>query len=191
MMYYQFLKEEFLERHGKHNLTLEQLKTLKTIREAIRTGRIPENLTWSDTSEIQNNLPLGQKYEDGQNKLIKETYLELNQLENLLNSGGKLRLEAIEYPCENFGTVDALFMDNETAYPMEFKTARAEDGLLNQILRYDRFFRFKLHLGLYQEVQPVTLCAGYQNFVLGELKKRNIITLKYGRENGRLKLYKI
>lgn len=188
-MYYKFLKEEFQDRHGKHNLSLEQLRILKIIREAIRTGKIPNSLTWSDTSEIQNNLPSDQKTD--QKQLVKEIILELNQIKNLLHSRGKLRLEGIEFPCGNFGVLDMFYLDDETVYPLEVKVNRGEDGLLNQILRYELFFKFRLHLNLFKKIKPVTLCANYQNFVLGELKKRNIITLKYSRENGKLKLYRI
>jgi hypothetical protein len=84
-----------------------------------------------------------------------------------------------------------VYQDDVNVYPLEVKIGQGKHDLLGQILKYDLFFKLQLHLRLYEDVRPVTLCSHYQDFVLKELKKRNIITLRYEKEKSKLRLYKV
>jgi hypothetical protein len=189
-MYYQFLSEEFKERQDRHALTHRQLNTLKMVREAIKTKKIPE-MAWVSTPENLNNAPPDHKYENDQKQLVKEIHLELSQIKDILHPTGNLYLYSIEHPCGSYGAVDMLYRDDVTAYPLEVKIGEGKHDILGQILKYELFFKLQLHLGQYQEVLPITVCSHYQDFVLGELKKRGIITLRYDRIKMGLKLYRI
>ena len=189
-MYYQFLKEEFELRKNVQALTPRHLKTLKMVREAIRSKKIPE-MAWLDEPLSPNNAVPDQKYEFTQIELVKKIHLELRQIEDLLHPTGNLYLYNIEHPCGSYGAVDMIYQDDVFAYPLEVKIGQGKHDLLGQILKYELFFKLQLHLGMYQDVQPVTLCSHYQDFVLKELKKRNIVTLRYDRDRRGLKLYKI
>jgi hypothetical protein len=189
-MYFQFLKEEFAQHQTRQVLLPRQLKTLKMIREAIRSKKIHE-MAWLDEPQNPNNAVPDQKYEFTQTELVKEIHLELSQIKDLLHPMGNLYLYNIEHPCGSYGAVDMVYQDDVFAYPLEVKIGQGKHDLLGQILKYELFFRLQLHLGMYREVQPVTLCSHYQDFVLKELKKRNIITLRYDRDKKGLKLYRI
>jgi hypothetical protein len=191
-MYYTFLKEEFNKSGDIKALTTEQLKILKTIKESTKSNKII-NLEIVDSFEDpHNNLPPEKDNEQVQKTLVKEIHLEVGQLINLLKPCGKLLLENIEHPCGgDLGFVDMLYKDDKTAYPLEVKVNEGKHDLLGQILKYERFFQFQLHLKLFEKVQPVTLCSFYNDFTLKELKKRGVITLKYERVSGKLKLYRI
>jgi hypothetical protein len=84
-----------------------------------------------------------------------------------------------------------LYKDDKIIYPLEIKIKEGRHDILGQILKYERFFQFQLHLKLFEKVQPVTLCSFYNDFTLKELKKKGVIALKYERVNDRLKLYRI
>ena len=189
-MYYEFLKEEFRERQDRHALTPIQLKTLKMVREAIKTRKIPE-MAWGDPLNNEANTPPDLKQKNDQKQLVKEIHLGLSQIEGILHPTGTLYLYNIEHPCPPYGVIDVVYRDDITVYPLEVKTGEGKHDILGQIMKYELFFKLNLHLGHYQEVQPITMCSHYQNFVLGELKKRGIITLRYDRTKRGLKLYRI
>ena len=190
-MYYSFICEEFNRKHDRTALNLDQWKILKSIREIIKTGRfVGENLT-ELPSYIEGNQPPEKVNEKDQVKLVKEIHFEIGQLEDIIHPEGKLYLEDIENPCPPYGAVDMLYKDDFTVYPLEVKTSEGQHDLLGQILKYEKYFQFKLHYKLYQKVQPITLCPCYSDFVLRELKKRSIITLRYSRIGEKLKLHRI
>jgi len=190
-MYFSFLCEEFNKNKDKSALTVDQLKTLKNIRESIKTGKFIEDNLVSLPDYMENNQAPEKETERDQVELVKQIHLEVGQLTDILKSNGKLILEDIEHPCPPYGAVDVLYRDNFTVYPLEIKTSEGQHDLLGQILKYQRYFQFKLHFKLYRKVQPVTLCACYSDFVLRELKKRGIVTLRYNRIRDKLKLYRI
>lgn len=176
-MFFEFLVEEFKIKKDINALTKKQLKQLKKIKEAIKTGKI-ETAAW--VTEENKTISDNKKEPDiKQTELVKKIHFEGSEtLRKILNSEA-LELHDIEHPCGKYGAVDMVYRDHETFYPIEVKRHEGKHDLIGQIAKYTLFFRLGLHLKVYSEVQPVTICNSYNPHTLTELKRISVVTLKY------------
>jgi hypothetical protein len=181
-MYYNFFKEEYLLHPNKNILSKYQLVDLKNIINSIKLGKIIVcNSTYNEY--INANISTAivpQKQPEIIEKIHKDAFSSLN---SLIKAREGLHLANIEHPCGSYGAVDMFYMDCETAYPLEVKKDFGDHHLIGQIAKYDLFFKLQLHLKMYQRVQPVTVCHGYDDFTINELKKMGVITLIYSLNN--------
>lgn len=189
-MYYDFLKEEFKKSGSSRSLSKTQLEQLKEIRQALSSGTINPK-EW--VKEVQNAAPSG---DDVSTKSIKEVEVTrkvhfdaLSDLRSLIGGSDDFHLFNLEHPCDPYGRVDMLYHDKDTAYPVEVKRGEGTHALIGQIMKYELAIRLKLHYKLYSKVQPVTICASYDGFVLSELRKIKVKPLLYKIKNDLLSLH--
>ena len=176
-MFFEFLVDEFNRLKNPQALTEKQLKELKTIRSALKTGKIETNqwiseptLTTSDPSPAP-----GIK----QTELTRKIHYEgLGAIRELLSTPD-LYLYNIEHPCGVYGAVDMVYQSHDVIYPVEVKRHEGKHDLIGQISKYALYFKLNLHLKQYSEVQPVTLCNSYNPHTLAELKRMSVIPLKF------------
>jgi len=187
-MYFQFLVEEFRESGKKDSLRQDQLKELKKVKEAIETGVIARS-KWLEEPIIV-AAPPEDRPGIKQSELVYKIHTEaFDDLRSII-SDRNLFLYNIEHPCEPYGNADMMYRDTDTAFPVEVKKHKGKHDLVGQIVKYDLTTRLKLHLNHYQKVQSFTICHSYDEFTLRELKKLDIITLRYRMVNDRVKLTK-
>lgn len=188
-MFFEFLADEFKKRKNPNALSKKQLKELKVIRHTIETGKI-ETQKWIDepsTSSTSTSIPQDIK----QPELTRTIhYKGLQELQELL-CAPDLELYDIEHPCGVYGTVDMVYRDKDIIYPVEVKKDLGKHDLIGQINKYELYFKLQLHFKLYDEVQPVTICNGYNKHTLIELKKLSVITLKYDLIDDGIKIRKL
>lgn len=158
-------------------MSKKQLKELKTIRSAIKTGKI-EGYEWVPESSLStadiNSSPDIKQYDLSR----RIHYNGLQQLQELLNAPD-LELYNIEHPCGIYGAVDMVYRSHNISYPTELKVSEGKHDLIGQINKYTLYFKMQMHLKHYDEVQPVTICNNYNQHTLTELKRLSVITLKY------------
>lgn len=176
-MFFHFLSEEYKKRKDPQALTKEQLRILKSIYTAIKSGTIQVCQWIKDTevipTEFKQNPPIKQK------ELVYKIHTEgLDSLKIILKAPN-LELYNIEYPCGPYGAVDMVYKNDNIIYPVEVKRHEGKHDLIGQISKYTLFFKLRLNLKFYTEVQPITLCNSYDPYTLMELKKLDIIPLQY------------
>jgi hypothetical protein len=177
VMFFHFLSEEYKKRRDSKALTRGQLKILKSIHIAIKSGTI-QICQWIKDTEIipvdsKSNSPIKQK------DLVYKIHTEgLHLLKKILKAP-KLELYDIEHLCSPYGAVDMVYKNDDIIYPLEVKIHEGKHDLVGQISKYTLSFKLKLNLKFYTEVQPVTLCNSYNSYTLMELKKLGVIPLRY------------
>ena len=191
-MFFSFLKEEVKARKGTKDpkiLTQKQLRILKEIKFSLKNGKI-ETSKWIDDDESPTTL-MGTEPEIKQPELLKKIYFEsLPCLRTILKSN-ELELHNIEHPCGQYGAVDMVFRDKEFFYPVEVKRHEGKHDLIGQIAKYTTFFKFGLHLNVYFDVQPVTICNSYNPHTLTKLKRMSVIPLIYTLQDGKVKISQV
>lgn len=182
--FYELLKEEFSACKKRDVLSETQYKQLKVVREAIKTGKIAENRSWM--SDLCDAGVTGDGSSDmEQTILVKRLHTEaLKDIQTSLSP--TMYLYNIEHPCTPYGKVDMYYKDASTAYPTEVKRGCGKHDLIGQIMKYTLSFKLKLHLNLYELVQPVTICGSYEGFTLRELKSLGVCTLQHTVVDNRL-----
>jgi len=183
--YLDLLREEFRVKGSRNSFTTKQFKTIRCIRDAVTTGVLPGN-QWAEEITIHSSKPAEGHQDDLVRRLHKEC---LNDIQVAL--GDKVELHNIEHPCDPYGRVDMLYMGSTTAYPVEVKRKTGEHDIVGQVLKYALALRFKLHYHHYDEVQPVTICAGYNPHTLKELKANGVLPLIYSGSTSTLKVSKV
>jgi len=188
-IYLSFLKEECKLRPGENKLNEHYIPEFKKVVSAVKTKSIPRQEWLSDPVAIDS---VGVKTELKQPALVEGIHrYGFEALETILQVNKGFRLHNVEHPCPPYGAVDMLYQDQVTCYPLEVKKDRGEHDIIGQIMKYDLFFKKRLHDKHYYRVQPVTVCAYYDNFTLGQLKQFGVITIKYSEEGGKIILRKI
>jgi len=176
-LYYTLLKEEFKVSGKPNSLKPLQLKELKKIKEAITSGSIASTNWLAEpivsTEEQDKSIEL-------EKDVVKRIHYEgFEKLRELLHSNDKFYLYNLEHPCADYGKVDMVYMDDRIAYPVEVKRGIGKHDLVGQVMKYTLAMKMKLHYNFYEEVRPVTVCSGYKDYAVQELKKHGIITLVY------------
>ena len=176
-LYYTLLKEEFKVSGKPNSLKPLQLKELKKIKEAITSGSIASTNWLAEpivsTEEQDKSIEL-------EKDVVKRLHYEgFEKLRELLHSNDKFYLYNLEHPCADYGKVDMVYMDDRIAYPVEVKRGIGKHDLVGQVMKYTLAMKMKLHYNFYEEVRPVTVCSGYKDYAVQELKKHGIITLVY------------
>ena len=189
-MYYGILKEEFSAAKNPNILSKQQLQILKDIRSSLVSGKLLSGHWISDPSpKVMPNKPSHNLYQDD---IVRKIYYDaFESLRSLVGSDTFLSLYNIEHPCGEYGAVDVVLKDKSTMYPLEVKRAEGSHDLIGQIMKYTLHFRLQLHLKLYEDVKPVTICNSYNPMVLNELKKMSVCTLKYTIEKDLLRLERV
>lgn len=184
-MFFEFMVDEFKIKKNPKALTKKQLLQLKEIKSAIKNGKV-KNSAWV----TEENKTVSNKNDPDikQTELVKKIHFEgIETLRKVLDSDS-LELHNIEHPCDKFGAVDMVYRDQDTFYPVEVKRHEGKHDLIGQIAKYTLYFKLGLHLKLYSDVQPVTICNNYNPHTLTELKRMSVITLKYDLRNDKIKM---
>ena len=185
-MFFQFLKEEYKIRKDAHALTKKQLRVLKEIKFSIENGKI------KPASWVEEDAVLITKNENEpkikQPELVKKIYFEGTDTLKKLFHADSIALYNIEHPCGKYGAVDMVYKDRDIVYPVEVKIHERKHDLIGQISKYTLYFKLNLHLKMYTEVQPVTICNSYNPHTLKELKVLSVNTLKYDLIEDKIKI---
>jgi hypothetical protein len=185
-MFFDFLVDEFNKRKNPGALSKKQLKELKSIRSAIKTGKI-EGYDWVIESSLC-IVDINPSPDIKQTELTRKIHFEgLSQLQELLNVSD-LELYNVEHPCGVYGAVDMVYRCQNVAFPLEVKVSEGKHDLIGQINKYALYFKMQMHMKNYDEVQPVTICNNYNQHTLTELKRLSVITLKYDLTDNGIKI---
>lgn len=184
-MFFSFLVEEFKNRKDPKALTSRQLMELKKIRSALDTGKI-ETSQWVAEPIIDFSNPTPPDIH--QKELVKKIHFEgLGMTREALQEPA-LELYDLEHPCGAYGAVDMVYRGQDIFYPVEVKRHEGKHDLIGQIGKYSLYFKLRLHLKQYIDVQPVTICNSYNPHTLAELKRMSVITLKYDLIEDKIKI---
>lgn len=187
-MFFEFLRDEYRKSGDKNALSPYQLRLLRTVRDALR-GKEVRSVTWEEDLPAEALKP--PENDQSHRDVVREIHRSIKQLQNALGrSVGELRLHNIEHPCPP-GRMDMLYLDDVFAYPVEVKPEAGKHDIVGQILKYDLSCRMNIHLGFWQDVQPVTVCGGYSKWALRELKKHGVITILHTNSKNGLNLKKV
>lgn len=175
-MYYSILRDEFKKKGRSDTLSKNQLKELKKVKISLENGNILKN-EW-----INSSIPGENSYSDNkfisQREIVKKIHFTgFKDLKRILSPD--LYLYNIEHPYGIYGKVDMLYMDNDTAYPIEVKGKRAKHDIIGQIAKYDIACKLRLHYKMYNKVRSATICSSYDSHVLKDLKRNGVITIAY------------
>jgi hypothetical protein len=188
-MFFHFLKEEFKNKKDPEALNRKQLLILKEIQFSIKNGKI-EISEWVGENESSAAID-GDSPDIKQTELVKKIHFEThNSLKELLKSD-ELQLYNIEHPCGKYGAVDMVYYDPEIFFPVEVKRHEGKHDLIGQIAKYTLYFKLGLHMKMYFDVIPVTICNSYNAHTLKKLKGMSVVTLKYDLRGDRLKLRRV
>lgn len=101
-----------------------------------------------------------------------------------------LKLVSWEYPT-TYGRVDMLYNGNKVKVPCEVKLNTSDHSLITQIEKYIHHFLFYLHYKMWDYVQGITIARNYSDFSLQELRKLDVLILKYSTNKDSFYLEKI
>jgi len=188
-MFFELLVREFKEKQNPNALSSKQLFVLKKIRSAIDTGKI-EDFQWVNESSL--SLTEDKQAPDiKQKELVYKIHFEgLEKIRELLGAPD-IDIYSIEHPCGVHGAVDMVYQNNETCFPTEIKRHEGKHDLVGQIRKYALYFKLRLNLKLYSDVQPVTICNSYNPHTLVELKRMLVIPLKYDIIDDKIKISRV
>lgn len=191
-MFFDFLREEHKKFGDREALDKHQLRHLKKVREALQTGTLPQSTWLNEEGSRAPIVPERGKTDRSQNELVRAIYKNSNDLQKIIGSSCELfRLYNVEQPCSPYGRVDMFYTDSVYAYPVEVKTGIGGHDIIGQIMKYDQATRMKLHLKFWHDVQPITICWGYSDFAINELKKRGVLTIQHRETEKGLKLSRV
>lgn len=185
-MFFEFMVEEFKKKKDPNVLTKKQLLQLKEIKAAIKTGKI-ETAAWI-TEENKSTLNEKGDLDIKQTELVRKIHFEGSETLRKVFKSEALELHNIEHPCGKYGAVDMVYRDQDTFYPIEVKRHEGKHDLIGQIAKYTFYFKLRLNLKVYSDVQPVTICNSYNPHTLTELKRMSVVTLKYVLRNDKIKI---
>lgn len=191
-MFFNFLKEEFRKTGNRNALNKYQLRLLKKAKTALDTGKTSRD-AWLQEPDVTCFSKSERPNPDKSHKdLVRAIYAETTQLRDLIgDSCGNFHLHNIEQPCPPHGKADMVYLDKIYAYPVEVKPGVGGHDVVGQILKYDQSLRMLLHLRFWEDVKPITICWGYSDFAINELKKCGVITIQYRPIKKGLKLIKV
>lgn len=174
-----FLRDEFKNKGKKEDLNEHQLRLLKKVRDAIQGKYISDSI-WSGELKDPPKYTKNKETEKRHSVLVKMIHDQIDDLKRMIGENSKeFRLENIEHPCPPYGRIDMLYKDEVFVYPIEVKPSRGDHDIVGQILKYEKYCRLNLHMRLWEDVKPATICRGYSDFAYQELKRRGIKTLVY------------
>lgn len=93
-----------------------------------------------------------------------------------------LTFKGAEYP-SRYGRIDMLYYGDRVEVPCEVKLEIGSHDIITQIEKYIHHSLLYLHYGFYDYVEGITLAGGYTEFALKELKKLDVLILKYTTDN--------
>lgn len=176
-MYFDFLKEESKIKNIKNILEMYQLRKLKEIRQAIDSGIIAAK------KFIEQEFHAEEKFESDvtlkQTDVVKRIHEDALEDLKEFTKDPSISLYNIEHPCSEYGKVDMVYMGDSICYPLEVKIREGRHDLIGQIDKYTKHFLFQLHYKHYKDVCGVTVCRSYEGHVLDELKRADVLPLKY------------
>ena len=126
------------------------------------------------------------KTEKDLQKIIKLTYDSIN---HVTEDDGDLIIT-----CEKnlkYGRADLVARGDKTCYAIELKLKEANHKIVGQIMKYMRSIGGKIHYGLYEDVQGITIAKGYSENALLDLKTLGVKTYVYDTFNGKLTIRKV
>lgn len=117
-------------------------------------------------------------------KLICQSGAINNYIDN------NFRFENLEHPTE-YGRIDIFGTSNEVVYPIEVKLGKATHSIISQIEKYCCSLWKKLILKLWKDVRGVVIAKSFDNYVLQELKKMDVLAYVYLFKRGELRLVSV
>lgn len=110
----------------------------------------------------------------------------ISKINELINRN--LRVISQEHQAGNFGFVDITAKDdeNDEFWILELKTGTANHKVIGQVAKYIQYFEGRLMTKNFEKVRALTVCGGYDNYSLRELKKIGVNTLRYQNIKGTL-----
>jgi hypothetical protein len=178
-MYLSFLREEYDSDPNQFDVLKRDMRWghLVELGTAIDNGKITNQLI------VENNSSVQQKMEDEvgfrkQAELVKAICLCSQDLGFALQTSSDFYCYNVEHETR-YGRVDLVARDNETIYPIEVKKNGAYHDCIGQIRKYILHFKLGLILKTYQSVKGIVIANHFDNFVLQELKRSEVIAIKY------------
>ena len=170
-----------------HHLDRFDIKRLKTISHALDNNQYN---TWlNDEFEVIDEAPKKttadiSKYEKDIVKILIQNESEISRA-----SGFRLKLATLEQETR-YGNVDIMAYSRLFAHPIEVKYDMATHAIVGQILKYMKHYLFRVNYGFFRDVIGIVIAQRYSDTAYQELKKHNVIMLKY-QINSQLSLIKI
>lgn len=158
---------------------------IKLISEALKNNEIPN--PWGlkqvpiddDDDEKQKEIPLENLKDDEIEKIQKDNMQKEKYLNKIINT----TYESIEYLTKDkdklivssemkvrYGRADIMARGPKTCHVIELKLKEADHRIVGQIMKYMRSVGGKLHYGLYEQINGITLAQGYTENALIDLK---------------------
>ena len=126
------------------------------------------------------NEELNIEYEKDLQKILYSTY---DSIEFLTNDKSKLIISN-EVNTKN-GRIDIKAQGKEFCHIIELKLKNADHKIVGQLMKYARIAGSKLHQGLYEEINLISVAESYDNSTILDLKSigANIFTYRIEKEN--------
>lgn len=119
-------------------------------------------------------------------KILKYTY---ESIEFLTEDNDKLIISSEMKT--RYGRIDIKAQSKKTCHAIELKLNKADHKIVGQIMKYMRNLGSKLHLGLYEDVEGITVAESYSENALKDLKLLGVKTFTYSMNKNKIKLTKI
>lgn len=184
-IYLGLLKQAYKEDKDlfKKSLTDKQKKKLKLFeKQTLQKEIIYQPFPFNKFEKIS---PVGERVEEEielQNQFLRKKFFNLPTLLNFKD----YKLSGIEIPVDE-GFVDVIIdniVNNQTIrYLIELKAGIADHRVIGQIMKYKIYFTKKLLYKLWDDVEGIVIAHGFTENALIELKKLNIITIRYIKTN--------
>jgi len=177
-MYLSFLREEYKEDESKFSCLKNdhRWEHLQNLGNAIDNELTLQNKIDLDKKEENNNVHT-ESFKN-QNELVKSIVLSQNLLKNILKAENDFHCSCVELET-NFGRIDLVAQDSMSIYPIEVKTNGAFHDVIGQINKYIIYFKLHLMQKIYQHVRGVVIANNFNEHVIQELRKLNVVILKY------------
>lgn len=171
-----FKKDESLFESLKRSIFWEELKILG---EQVDNGEVVRK--YELLKELDDSVHLeGDNEKFRREKALVDKICKDGQesLRKLFKASNKFYLSSREYPTL-FGRLDLLGKDERTIYAIEVKKGTAKHDIVSQIDKYILDLKLKLMYRTYDIIKGAVIANGFSQYALNELRKNNIIILKY------------
>lgn len=165
-----------------------QIADLKNIIYAYKNKLFIRKLDSIPIEENNYLLDIDENFSILEKDLKKNILDNLNLLENVLKL--KINNFLIEFETEN-GPCDIILKGPKYRAAVELKAGVANHKIIGQVLKYVEYYERRLDYELWDYVYGITIAKNYTEFTYKELKKLNIITLRYYFNNDKLNIVRV
>ena len=182
-MYLNFLRDEY-EEDANSFIPLQndsRFNHLKQLSNIVENNLIVKNTNYTANASDVQFASKDENQAETEPELIKHIFANPNNLTGLkkeLRVSDSFCVYNIQQPTQ-FGKIDVMAMDNDTAFAIELKKSDARYSVISQIDKYVLDLKLKLCLKMYRNVVGVVIANGYIDQVVKELVKSDVIPIKY------------